>query len=293
MKMPLDEQAQMWIKAGPQLKRYRGRIMVVKYGGNAMTDIALQRAFAQDVVTLHALGILVVVVHGGGPQIEILLDRLGKKAEFVQGMRVTDQETLQVVQWVLCGQVQQEIVGLIGQSGGKAVGLSGRDASMIKARPLQLKDEQHEGCFHDLGYVGDVQSVDIDLVKALLQKGFIPVVSPIACDDEGQYYNVNADVVAAELAQALQAEKLWILSNIPGVLDAQGQIIKSLNPDQIERLCQEGVISGGMIPKIAGALEAAKKGVKEVHIVDGRVAHGWLTEILFQESMGTMISLQK
>jgi acetylglutamate kinase len=263
--------------------------MVIKYGGNAMTDPALQQDFAEDVVLLKLVGINPVVVHGGGPQIETALKRLGKKGEFIQGMRVTDAETMEVVEWVLAGEVQQDIVGLINQAGGKAVGLTGRDGGLIRAKKLRMVDASDPSKEHDLGQVGDIESIDPAVVKALQDDQFIPVVSPIGFGEHNESYNINADVVAAKLATVLQAEKLLMLTNIPGVLDKEGKLFTELTPRRIDELCEDGTISGGMIPKIAGALDAAKSGVNAVHIIDGRVPHAMLLEILTDQAYGTMI----
>jgi acetylglutamate kinase len=254
-----------------------------------MTDPALQQDFAEDVVLLKLVGINPVVVHGGGPQIETLLQRLGKKGEFIQGMRVTDAETMEVVEWVLGGQVQQDIVGLINAAGGKAVGLTGRDGAMIRARKLRMTDTQNPDLEHDVGQVGDVVSIDPSAVKALQDDAFIPVVSPIGFGENNESYNINADVVAAKLATVLQAEKLLMLTNIPGVLDRDGQLLVELTPRRIDELVADGTISGGMIPKISGALDAAKSGVTAVHILDGRVPHALLLEVLGDQPFGTMI----
>ena len=251
-----------------------------------MTDPALQAAFAQDVVLLKLVGMNPVVVHGGGPQIESALARLGKKGEFKGGMRVTDAETMEIVEWVLAGEVQQDIVGLINQAGGKAVGLTGRDGGLIRAKKLVSK----EG---DLGFVGDIESIDASIVKALQDDAFIPVISPIGFGAENESYNINADVVAGEIAKALNAEKLLMLTNIAGVLDKAGTLLTELSPAQIDGLISDGTISGGMIPKIAGALDAAKSGVNAVHIIDGRVPHAMLLEILSDEAFGTMIRAKK
>jgi acetylglutamate kinase len=263
--------------------------MVIKYGGNAMTDPSLQQDFAEDVVLLKLVGINPVVVHGGGPQIETLLKRLGKKGEFIQGMRVTDAETMEVVEWVLAGEVQQDIVGLINQAGGKAVGLTGRDGAMIRARKLRMADQADPSREHDVGQVGDIVGIDPAVVKALQDDQFIPVVSPIGFGEQNESYNINADVVAAKLATVLQAEKLLMLTNIRGVLDKDMQILTELTPRRIDELVADGTISGGMIPKIAGALDAAKSGVNAVHIIDGRVPHALLLEVLGNEPFGTMI----
>jgi acetylglutamate kinase len=233
-----------------------------------------------------------VVVHGGGPQIENALNRLGKKGEFIQGMRVTDAETMEVVEWVLGGEVQQDIVGLINQAGGKAVGLTGRDGAMIRARKLRLKDLNDPAQEHDVGQVGDIESIDPSVVKALQDDQFIPVVSPIGFGEQNESYNINADVVASHLAMTLNAEKLLMLTNIPGVLDKQGQLLTELTSARIDELCADGTISGGMLPKIAGALDAARSGVNAVHIIDGRVPHSMLLEILTDTPYGTMIRAQ-
>ena len=270
-------------------QRYQGKIMVIKYGGNAMTEPALQQAFAQDVVQLRQLGILPVVVHGGGPQIERLLQRLGKKGEFIQGMRVTDEETMQVVQWVLVGEVQQTIVGMIQVAGGKAVGLSGRDGGLLQAVPLRLQDKDDPNVTHDVGWVGDVQQVHVEVIHSLLAAGFIPVISPIGLGASGESYNINADVAASEVARALRAEKLLLLTNTPGVLDKGGALIPELNGENIKTYVADGTIYGGMLPKIQGALAAAQEAVGAVHIMDGRVAHALLAEVLSEQAFGTMI----
>ncbi|MEN9712893.1 MAG: Acetylglutamate kinase [Pseudomonadota bacterium] len=281
--------AEILAQALPYIRKFHGKTLVIKYGGNAMTDPALQKAFAEDVVLLKLVGMNPVVVHGGGPQIENALNRLGKKGEFIQGMRVTDDETMEVVEWVLGGEVQQDIVGLINQAGGKAVGLTGRDGAMIRARKLRLHDQQDPSKEYDVGSVGDIVSIDPSVVQALQDDAFIPVVSPIGFGDDNESYNINADVVAAKLATVLQAEKLLMLTNIRGVLDKQGNLLEELSPRRIDELCEDGTISGGMIPKIAGALDAAKSGVKAVHIIDGRVPHAMLLEVLTDQAFGTMI----
>ena len=285
---PLDK-AEILAQALPYIRKYHGKTMVIKYGGNAMTDPALQQAFAEDVVLLKLVGINPVVVHGGGPQIEELLKRLGKKGEFIQGMRVTDAETMEVVEWVLAGQVQQDIVGLINQAGGKAVGLTGRDGAMIRAQKLKMLDNADPTKEHDVGQVGDVVSVDPSVVKALQGDAFIPVISPIGFGENNESYNINADVVAAKLATVLKAEKLMMLTNISGVLNKEGTLLTDLTSRRIDELFADGTISGGMLPKIAGALDAAKSGVNAVHIIDGRVPHVLLLEILTDQAFGTMI----
>jgi len=284
-----QDKAQILAQALHYIRKYHGKTMVIKYGGNAMTDPALQAAFAQDVVLLKLVGIKPVVVHGGGPQIENALKRLGKTGSFIQGMRVTDAETMEVVQWVLGGEVQQDIVGLINQAGGKAVGLTGRDGGMIRARKLKMLDNQDPQIEHDIGQVGDIVSIDPSVVRALQDDEFIPVISPIGFGEDNESYNINADVVAAKLATILQAEKLMMLTNITGVLNKAGELLTELSARQIDALFADGTISGGMLPKISGALDAAKSGVKAVHIIDGRVAHVLLLEILTEQAFGTMI----
>jgi len=283
------DKAEILAQALPYIRKFHGKTMVIKYGGNAMTDPALQKAFAEDVVLLKLVGINPVVVHGGGPQIEQALKRLGMKGEFIQGMRVTDPQTMEVVEWVLGGEVQQDIVGLINQAGGKAVGLTGRDGAMIRAQKLKMLDNADPSIEHDIGQVGDIVSVDPSVVKALQDDAFIPVISPIGFGENNESYNINADVVAAKLATVLKAEKLLMLTNISGVLDKQGQLLTDLTARRIDELFADGTISGGMLPKIAGALDAAKSGVNAVHIVDGRVPHVLLLEILTEQAFGTMI----
>jgi acetylglutamate kinase len=284
------DKAEILAQALPYIRRFHGKTMVIKYGGNAMTDPALQAAFAEDVVLLKLVGINPVVVHGGGPQIESVLNRLGKKGQFIQGMRVTDAETMEVVEWVLGGEVQQDIVGLINSAGGKAVGLTGRDGGMIRATKLKMLDNSDPNLEHDVGQVGDIESIDPSVVKALQDDAFIPVISPIGFGKNNESYNINADVVAGKLAMTLNAEKLLLLTNTAGVLDKNGVLLTQLTAKRIDELFADGTISGGMLPKIAGALDAAKSGVHSVHIIDGRVPHALLLEILTDQAFGTMIS---
>ncbi|MEB2348862.1 MAG: acetylglutamate kinase [Comamonadaceae bacterium] len=283
------DKAEILAQALPYIRRFHGKTLVIKYGGNAMTDPALQQDFAEDVVLLKLVGMNPVVVHGGGPQIEAALKRLGKQGHFIQGMRVTDAETMEVVEWVLAGEVQQDIVGLINQAGGKAVGLTGRDGGLIRARKLKLLDHHDPSVEHDVGQVGEIVAVDSSVVKALQDDAFIPVVSPIGFGDDNESYNINADVVASRLATELRAEKLLLLTNIPGVLDKAGQLLPELTAAQIDALIADGTISGGMLPKLAGAIDAARAGVHAVHVVDGRVPHAMLLEILTDQAYGTMI----
>jgi acetylglutamate kinase len=276
-------------EALPYLRRFHGKTIVVKYGGNAMTDERLQHSFARDVVMLKLVGLNPVVVHGGGPQIDDALRRVGKQGTFIQGMRVTDAETMEVVEWVLGGQVQQDIVMMINEAGGSAVGLTGKDGGMIRARKMRMPDKENPGATLDIGFVGEITRVNSAVVKALQDDQFIPVISPIGYGEDGQAYNINADVVAGEIAKVLGAEKLLMMSNIPGVLDKDKNLLRELSPAKIDELIADGTISGGMIPKIAGSLEAAKSGVNAVHIVDGRVPHCLLLELLTDQGVGTMI----
>ncbi len=283
------DQAEILAQALPYIRKFHGKTLVIKYGGNAMTDPALQQDFAEDVVLLKLVGMNPVVVHGGGPQIDEALAKIGKKGIFVQGMRVTDDETMEVVEWVLAGQVQQDIVGLINVAGGKAVGLTGRDGGMIRARKLRMIDKDDPTKEHDVGSVGVIDSIDPSVVKALQDDAFIPVISPIGFGEHNESYNINADMVAAKLAEVLKAEKLLLLTNTRGVLDKQGNLLDDLTARRIDELFADGTISGGMLPKIASALDAAKSGVNAVHIIDGRVPHALLLEVLTDQAFGTMI----
>ncbi|MQM29118.1 MAG: acetylglutamate kinase, partial [Candidatus Accumulibacter phosphatis] len=260
-----------------------------KYGGNAMTDEHLKQCFARDVVLLKLVGMHVVVVHGGGPQIENLLARVGKKGKFIQGMRVTDAETMDIVEMVLGGQVNKDVVNLINQAGGKAVGLTGKDGSFIRAKKLLLANHENLGDLIDVGQVGDITQIDPSLIGHLESGGFIPVVAPIGVGKGGETYNINADVVAGKIAEILKAEKLVLLTNMPGVLDESGQLITGMTPKEIDQLVADGTLSGGMLPKISSALDAARNGVRSVHIIDGRVEHALLLEILTDHGVGTMI----
>jgi len=281
--------AQVLAEALPYIKRFHGKTIVIKYGGNAMTDARLKEGFAHDVVLLKLVGMNPVVVHGGGPQIDELLTRMGKKGEFVQGMRVTDAETMDVVEMVLGGQVNKEVVTLINQAGGKAVGLTGQDGAFIRARKMLLTDRDNGGGKIDIGQVGEVEAIDPKVISALEEGGFIPVVAPIGVGKDGQSYNINADLVAGKLAEVLRAEKLVVLTNTPGVLDKKGKLLTGLTPKKIDALVADGTLSGGMLPKIGAALDAARSGVKSVHIIDGRVEHALLLEILTDEGVGTLI----
>ena len=281
--------AEILSEALPYIRRFHGKTIVIKYGGNAMVDQNLKEAFAHDVVLLKLVGMNPVVVHGGGPQIDEALERVGKKTTFVQGMRVTDAETMEVVEWVLAGEVQGELVTLINRFGGQAVGLTGKDGGLIRARKLRLPDIADPTKSHDLGHVGEIEAINPAVVKALQDDAFIPVISPIGFGADNLTYNINADVVAGKIAEILKAEKLVMLTNTPGVLDKGGRLLTGLSARQIDDLFADGTISGGMLPKISSALEAAKSGVNSVHIIDGRVDHCLLLEILTDQGVGTMI----
>ena len=288
-KLPPAAKAGVLAEALPYIKRFHGKTIVVKYGGNAMTDEHLKQCFARDVVLLKLVGMNPVVVHGGGPQIESLLARVGKKGEFVQGMRVTDAETMDLVEMVLGGQVNKEIVNLINQHGGKAVGLTGKDGNFIRAKKLLMENKDAPGDLIDIGQVGDIMSIDPSLIALLDTGAFIPVIAPIGVGSEGETYNINADVVAGKIAEVLKAEKLVLLTNTPGVLDQSGKLITGITPKQIDEMVADGTLSGGMLPKISSALDAARSGVRGVHIIDGRVEHALLLEILTDEGVGTLI----
>ncbi len=283
------QKAAILAEALPYIRRFHGKTVVVKYGGNAMTDEALKRGFAHDVVLLRLVGINVVVVHGGGPQIEELLSRVGKKGEFIQGMRVTDAETMDIVEMVLAGKVNKEIVELVNHAGGKAVGLTGQDGGLIRARKLMLPSTEQPHQALDIGHVGEIASVDPEIIQSLLKEGFTPVIAPIGSGEEGETYNINADLVAGKIAEILKAEKLVLMTNTPGVLDKAGNLLTGLTAKEIDGLFADGTLSGGMLPKISSALDAAKSGVQSVHIIDGRVPNSLLLEILTSEGVGTMI----
>jgi acetylglutamate kinase len=283
------EKARILAEALPYIRRFHGKTIVVKFGGNAMTDIDLQADFARDVVLLKLVGMNPVVVHGGGPQIEKVLKDLHIKSEFVQGMRVTDEATMDVVEMVLGGAVNKDIVTLINKAGGKAVGLTGQDGAFIRARKLLMPSKDKPDQFVDLGQVGEIESIEPSVITALEAGGFIPVVAPIGVGHDGESYNINADLVAGKLAEVLHAEKLVMLTNTPGVLDQKGQLLTGVTPRQIDDMVADGTLSGGMLPKISSALEAARSGVKTVHIIDGRVPHALLLEVLTDQGVGTLI----
>ena len=279
--------AEILSEALPYIRRFSGCTLVIKYGGNAMTEPHLKEGFAKDIVLLKLVGINPVVVHGGGPQINQMLEKIGKVGEFVQGMRVTDNETMNVVEMVLGGHVNKEIVSLLNVHGGKAVGITGRDNHFIRAKKLILDTPEQKGV--DIGQVGEIEAMDCTLIRQMVDAGYIPVVAPIGVGENGEAFNINADLVAGRLAQELNAEKLVLLTNIKGVLDKQGKLLTNLTLSNVDELIADGTLYGGMLPKIASALEAAKNGVKAVHILDGRVPNVLLLEIFTDKGTGTMI----
>jgi acetylglutamate kinase len=281
--------AEVLAQALPYIKKYHGKTIVIKYGGNAMIEDRLKEGFARDVILLKLVGMNPVVVHGGGPQIDDALKKVGKAGTFIQGMRVTDEETMEVVEWVLGGEVQQDIVMLINHFGGQAVGLTGKDGGLIHARKMMVPNKEKPGEMLDIGFVGEIDSINPAVVKALQDDAFIPVISPIGFGEDGQAYNINADLVAGKMAEILKAEKLVMMTNIPGVMDKSGNLLTDLTAREIEGLFADGTISGGMLPKISSALDAAKSGVNSVHIIDGRIEHSLLLEILTEQAFGTMI----
>lgn len=284
-----ETKAGVLAEALPFIKRFFDKTIVIKYGGNAMTDPKLKDCFARDVVLLKLVGMNPVIVHGGGPQIDELLKRVGKQGQFIQGMRVTDEETMDIVEMVLGGAVNKEIVNLINRHGGKAVGLTGQDGGFIRARKLLMPNKEKPDEMIDIGLVGDITSIDPSVIAFLDTGDFIPVIAPIGVGPEGESYNINADVVAGKLAEILQAEKLILLTNTPGVLDKDGKLLTGLTPKQIDDMVADGTLSGGMLPKISSALDAARSGVRSVHIIDGRVEHALLLEILTEAGVGTLI----
>lgn len=279
-------------EALPYIRRFSDKIIVIKYGGNAMTEEALKAGFARDVVLMKLVGMHPVVVHGGGPQISNLLKRIGKVSEFVDGMRVTDSETMDVVQMVLGGLVNKEIVSLLNQYGGKAVGLTGKDGELIRAKRLKYerkRPEMNEPEIIDIGHVGEVASIQPGVINMLLQGNFIPVIAPVGVGDDGESYNINADLVAGKLAECLGAEKLILLTNTPGLLDKEGNVLTGLTSARVDELIADGTIHGGMLPKIGCALSAVHNGVHSAHIIDGRLEHALLLEIFTDAGVGTLI----
>ena len=284
--------AKVLTEALPYIQRFNGATIVVKYGGNAMTDPALENSFARDIVLMKTVGLNPVVVHGGGPQIGDLLKKIGKVSEFIDGMRVTDAETMDVVEMVLGGSVNKSIVNLINMNGGRAIGLTGKDANLIRAKRMLLERKNEQGVIEqvDIGQVGEVAGIKTDVLELMFKSDFIPVIAPVGVGDDGASYNINADLVAGKVAEALKAEKLILLTNIPGVMDKEKNVLTGLTTKDVDALIADGTIYGGMLPKIACALDAVKGGVQSAHIIDGRVPHACLLEVFTDEGMGTLIS---
>ncbi|MCK5876081.1 MAG: acetylglutamate kinase [Candidatus Marithrix sp.] len=284
--------AHVLIEALPYINDFVGKTFIIKYGGNAMVDETLKNSFARDVVLMKRVGINPIIVHGGGPQISNLLKRLDKESKFVQGIRVTDSETMDVVQMVLGGLVNKDIVTLLNRQGGSAVGLTGKDAELIHARKLNFTHnnlEMEATEIIDIGHVGEVVSFDTAILDLLIHGNFIPVIAPIGVGEDGQSYNINADTVAGKLAEVLQAEKLMLLTNTTGVLSKQGKLLTGLNANKVQSLIEDGTINGGMLPKINCALDAVQSGVRSVHIIDGRIEHAALLEIFTDKGIGTLV----
>ena len=272
-------------EALPYIQRYSGKTVVIKYGGNAMTDPKLEQGFAKDIVLLKQVGINPVIVHGGGPQIGKLLEQLSIESKFHDGMRITDTQTMDVVQMVLGGLVNKQIVSMISQAGGKAIGITGKDGNLIRAKKLQTSNNDV-----DYGHVGEILSINPSIINTLENESFIPVIAPIGIGEDGASYNINADIVAGQIAVTLKAERLLLLTNTPGVLNKSGELQTNLSPSQIESLIADGTIQGGMLPKVSCALDAAKQGAESSCILDGRIEHAVLLELLTDEGIGTLIS---
>jgi acetylglutamate kinase len=283
------EKAKILAEALPYIQRFHHKTIVIKYGGNAMVEEDLKQGFARDVVLLKLVGMNPVIVHGGGPQIDRMLKRVGKEGVFIQGMRVTDAETMDVVEMVLGGLVNKDIVNLINRHGGRAVGLTGKDGAFIRAKKMLIQDKEKVGEWLNIGQVGEIERIDPSLIALLDTRDFIPVIAPIGVGEDGQSYNINADLVAGKLAEILRAEKLILLTNTPGVLDKNGNLLTGLTARRVDELFADGTISGGMLPKIGSAIDAVKNGVKSCHIIDGRVVQALLLEILTDEGVGTLI----
>ena len=296
--MALDRETAMQVaavlsKGLPYIQRFTGKTVVIKYGGNAMENEELKSSFARDVVLMKLVGINPIVVHGGGPQIGELLERLNIKSNFVNGMRVTDSQTMDVVEMVLGGQVNKQIVSLINSHGGTAVGLTGKDANLIRARKLEVMNRSPElerPEIIDIGHVGEVSSVNVEVIEMLTRSNVIPVIAPIGVGPDGASYNINADLVAGKVAEAMKAEKLILLTNVSGLKSKEGKVLTGLTVKQVNELIEDGTIHGGMLPKIRCALDAVENGVRTSHIIDGRVAHATLLEIFTDEGVGTLIS---
>jgi acetylglutamate kinase len=288
--------AKVLTQALPYIQRFTGKTVVVKFGGNAMVDTELKESFARDVVLMKLVGFNPIVVHGGGPQIGALLDKLNIHTEFVNGMRVTDSATMDVVEMVLGASVNKEIVSSINRNGGKAIGVTGKDGQLIRARKMKVSHQSpamQVPEIIDIGHVGEVEEIDTEVINMILGSNFIPVIAPIGVGADGSSYNINADLVAGKLAEVLGAEKLMLLTNVEGLLDQSGKILTGLSPVQVDGLIADGTIHGGMLPKIQCALDAVKGGVTSAHIIDGRVPHAVLLEVLTDEGVGTLITAGK
>jgi acetylglutamate kinase len=289
--------ANVLTEALPYIQRFTGKTIVVKFGGNAMVDEALQNSFARDIVLMKLVGMNPIIVHGGGPQIGVLLDKLNIKSRFVDGMRVTDSATMDVVEMVLGGTVNKQIVTLINNNGGKAIGLTGKDGQLIQAKKLCIthssSEQMNASEIIDIGHVGVVNKINVNVIDMLINSDFIPVIAPIGVGEDGASYNINADLVAGKIAEVLQAEKLILLTNVSGLQDKKGEVLTGLSTEQVDDLIEDGTIYGGMLPKIGCALDAVKAGVSSAHIIDGRVAHAVLLEIFTDEGVGTLISNNK
>ncbi len=288
----IDKKAHILIEALPYIQQFKGKTLVIKYGGNAMVDDALKNSFARDIVLLKAVGVNPIIVHGGGPQISAWLARVGKVSKFVDGMRITDSDTMDIVEMVLGSQVNKRIVSLINGHGGRAVGLTGKDGNMIiaeKRHSLRNSANGNIADYPDLGYIGEVKHIDTSVIDMLIDDDFIPVIAPVGVGADGQSYNINADLVAGKIAEVMQAEKLMLLTNTSGVLDAEGKLLTGLHAKQVSDLIKDGIIHGGMLPKIACALVAVKSGVTTVHIIDGRIQHAVLLELFTDDGIGTLI----
>ena len=284
-----EQFARVLTESLPYIQRFTGKTMVIKFGGNAMTDPKLHESFARDVVLMKLVGMNPIVVHGGGPQIGKLLDRLGIESRFVGGMRVTDEETVDVVEMVLGASVNKEIVDSIHRNGGRAVGITGKDGELLRAKALSANDA---GGAEDIGWVGEVDSVDTDILTMLANSDYIPVIAPVAGSVDGRTYNINADLVAGKLAEVLKAEKLMLLTNVTGLMDAEGKTLTGLSTRRVDELIEQSVITGGMLPKVRCAMDAVRAGVTSAHIIDGRVPHSTLLEIFSDEGIGTLITNQ-
>jgi len=294
VKLGAQERAEILLEALPYIRRFYNKTIVVKYGGHAMVDDELKKLFAMDIVMMKYIGLNPVVVHGGGPQIGAVLKKLGKESQFIQGMRVTDEETMNIVEMVLVGSVNKEIVGLINRNGGKAVGLSGKDGNLTRAEKYYLNEEKQKDIpteIIDVGLVGKVKEINAELIMSLVKDGFIPVIAPTGMGDHGETYNINADIVAGEVAAALKAEKLVLLTDVEGVWDSEKRLINTMDNGRALQMIDDGTIAGGMFPKVKCCLKALRGGVRKTHIIDGRKKHAMLLEVFTDQGVGTEIVL--